>query len=167
MKRFLTGIGLTLGLVASLAAGVFAQEQPPAPQGGQGQVERRGPWGPKGHRGPGAGRHGHGMRAFGQLNLTDAQREQIRALRESHRQSTQAQRDELRQIFETRRQGGQLTTEQQARVQQLHAELREAGKRMHDEIVNNVLTAEQRARLEQLKQEREARREQMRENNQQ
>ena len=101
------------------------------------------------------------MRALGQLNLTDAQKERMRSIHEGARQSTQARRDELRQIFMTKREGGQLTPEQEARAKQLRTELREAHKRTHDEALG-VLTPEQHAQLDKLKQEHKARREEMR-----
>ncbi|MCA1849734.1 MAG: Spy/CpxP family protein refolding chaperone [Acidobacteria bacterium] len=153
MKNKLIRTGLALGLFASIAASTaFAQQQTPEAQT---RMERRG-----GRHGR---VHGHGkgaMRFLSRLNLTDAQKQQISALRERFAQSTRAQRDELRQLFEQRRQGT-LSAEQEARARALHTELGEASKLMHNEVLA-VLTPEQRAQLEQLKQEHKSRRERRR-----
>ena len=164
MKKVLTSMALLLGLTASFAV---SAQQPDAPQvQGTPQIEgqgrrmgrMRGMHGGKHH---GMRKHGHAMRAFGQLNLSDAQKERMRSIHESARTATQAKREELRQIFITRRQGGQLTPEQKARAGQLRDELREARKRTRDEALG-VLTTEQRAQLDKMKEERKARREEMR-----
>lgn len=151
MKKFLKGTCASLGLLGVLAAGAAAQQPQPAPQdeagrGGNREGMRRG------------GRGGHEFRG---LNLTDAQREQIRTLREGLRQRTQAQRDELRQLFQARRQGGQLTPEQAGRAGQLQEELRQAHD-AHRQQMLAVLTPEQRTRLEQRKQMRRRRLEERR-----
>lgn len=165
MKKVLTSAILTLGLAASFV--VSAQQTPDAPQGPgvpqtEGQGRRMGRMGGKhGGKHRGMRKHGRGMRAFGQLNLTDAQKERMRSIHEGARQGTQAKREELRQIFMTKRQGGQLTPEQEARAKQLHGELQEARKRTHNEALG-VLTPEQSAQLDKMKQEHKARREEMR-----
>lgn len=163
MKKVLTSAVLTLGLAASFS--VFAQQTTDAPQAqaapqteGQRMGRMRGNRGGK-HRG--MRKHGRGMRAFGQLNLTDAQKEQMRSIHEGARQGTQARREELRQIFMTKRQGGQLTPEQEARAGQLRDELRAARQRTHNDALG-VLTTEQRTQLDKMKQEHKARREEMR-----
>lgn len=162
MKKVITSAVLTLGLAASFA--VSAQQTTDRPQQqGVPQTEGRGQRMRGMHEGMGRGmrKHGRGMRAFGQLNLTDAQKERMRSIHESARQGTQAKREELRQIFMTKRQGGQLTPEQEARAKQLHSELKEARQRTHDEALS-VLTPEQRAQLDKMKQDHKARREEMR-----
>jgi len=166
MKKILTSAVLTLGLAASFA--VSAQQTTDVPQAqGAPQTEGRGHRRMGGMRGKHGGKHrgmrkhGRGMRAMGQLNLTDAQKERVRSIHDSARQGTRAKREELRQIFMTKRQGGQLTPEQEARGKQLHTELKEARQRTRDEALG-VLTPEQSAQLDKMKQERKARREEMR-----
>jgi Spy/CpxP family protein refolding chaperone len=168
MKKVLTSVALMLGLSASFA--VSAQQTTDVPQGQrapqtEGQDRRmgrvRGMRGMRGGKHRGMRRHGHAMKALGQLNLTDAQKERMRSIHEGARTSTLAKREELRQIFMTKRQGGQLTPEQEARAGQLRNELRETRKRTHDEALG-VLTAEQRAQLDKMKQEQKARRAEMR-----
>lgn len=169
MKKILSSAVLTLGLAASFAVSA-QQTQDTTPQQGAPQVEG------KGHRmgrmhGGGMGRggmrkHREGMMAFGQLNLTDAQKERMRSIHQTAMQSMQPKREELRQIMMTKRQGGQLTTQQETRAKQLHEELREARRRTHEEALS-VLTTEQRAQLDKMKQERKARRGEMRKRHEQ
>jgi Spy/CpxP family protein refolding chaperone len=164
MKRILNAAFLTLVFASSFA--IFAQETPSTTQGTP-RVEGQRPR--AGRMGRMQGRRGmrrmfmrrRAMRALGQLNLSDAQRERIRSIHQSAFQSTQAKREELRQLFMTRRQGGQLTPEQEARAKQLRSELQEARQRTHNDVLA-VLTPEQRAQLEKFKEERKARREEMR-----
>jgi Spy/CpxP family protein refolding chaperone len=161
MKKFLIFAGLTLGLAASLPlVSAQQQQQQQTPPSGAQEQERTGPSGHRGrgrkHRGMG-GKHAAGMKALRRLNLSETQQGQVRAIREATRQRTETQRRELHQLFQTRRSGGQLTAEQQARAEQLIAELRSTEKSAHQDILN-VLTPEQRAQLEQFKQERKARR---------
>ena len=159
MKRFLKGVALALSLAASLAAPVFAQQPPNAQQDGPGKSARMGRM--RGAHGPRLGRRLRALKGLRQLDLTDAQRQQFRSIRQSHGQRTQAQREELRQLFQSRRQGGTLTAEQQARARQLHGELRQTGEAVRKEMLA-ALTQEQRTRLEQLREEHKARREEFR-----
>jgi protein CpxP len=75
------------GLVAALAGGSFALAQTAeSPQQRPGAGERRGPGGPEGRRGP-AGLPGDlGLRG---VDLTDAQREQLRGIMENHQAALQ------------------------------------------------------------------------------
>ncbi len=157
MKNLFTKVGLALALATTtMAAASFAQQQQTPAQRGTddaGQHERMG------HHGEGARKMGrtHGaFRFLRRLNLSDAQRQQIRTIHETYAQKTQAQRDELRQLHQTKRQGGQLTPEQQARAQQLRTELDATFDSIHGEILN-VLTPEQRAQAEQMLRERKER----------
>ena len=160
MKNVLTKIGLALGLVASMAATSLAQTpQTPAPEGGAdtGRHERMGR---RGRHQRGVGKRG-GFRMLRQLNLSDAQRQQIQSIRENYAARTAAQREELRQLSRTKRQGGTLTPEQQARAEQLRTELRATSESIHIEMLN-VLTPEQRTQLEQSMKEHRERREEFR-----
>lgn len=162
MKTILTRAGFALAFVAAFGVTNFAQTSP-APQTGeqteQQEMERRG-----------RRRHRIGdlrvsvLRDFSraELNLTDAQQQQLRLIDERAAQNTQAQRAELRGIFEQRTQGNALTAEQEARAQALRAGLRQAGQRTREEALA-VLTAEQRAQLEQSRQQRRPRHEARRE----
>lgn len=164
MKKLLTSFVLILGLAASTV--VFAQ-QPPRGEGNAPQADREGRgkgFGMK--RGRGFGGRGHGRRIFAQLDLTDAQKEQLRTLREAQRQRNQPQREEMRGIFAAAQQSGQMTEQQRERLRQLHEEMRASNEAARAGMLN-ILTPEQRAKLEQLRQEREQRREQFRQRREQ
>jgi len=164
-----TGIILAAGMIA------FAQEpqppNPPSPDGAlrkermeqrrerlrerlgerKGLGRHRGPGG-MGRRGPGMGRLPH------ELNLSDAQREQSRAIMQRRLEGTKVQREELFKLRE-KRIAGTFSAEDGARAKALHEEIRAsmAGARTEME---SVLTAEQKAKLEGLKAERKTRHEQ-------
>ncbi len=152
MKSIFTKLGLTLALACAFGLQTFAQT--PAQGGPATQPspeDRRARQGRHGQM-MGRGRHdGFGHGALKQLNLTDAQREQLRALHERNGAGFKAQRTELRQLMETRRGGGTLTPGQEARARELHTQMRANAEQLHGEMLG-VLTPEQR---EQLKQARE------------
>jgi Spy/CpxP family protein refolding chaperone len=109
----------------------------------------------------------HGMRGMmhmlRELNLTDAQQQQARAIIDRYEASTKPQRDEMRQLFQQKRAQGNAEpdAQTQARIEALRAQFKESARLMHDELLT-ILTPEQRTRLEQMKQERKARREERR-----
>jgi Spy/CpxP family protein refolding chaperone len=148
LRRKLTGASLMLGLVFTTSFVAFAQQPTTAPQdnGQQQRPERRGGR-------PGMGKRGHGGigRLMGQLNLTDAQQQQLRAIEERYEASTKTQREEMRRLHESTQ--GEASAETQARFQALRAELGQARKAQHQEMMG-VLTAEQRTQFEQLIKER-------------
>jgi Spy/CpxP family protein refolding chaperone len=170
MKSIFTRVSLMAGLAASLSIAAFAQTS--APQSGQngegrdgrhGRMEREGRM--RGERGERGERGGRGMierRALGRLNLSDAQRGQLREIEARYADSLQAQRLEMRQLIELREQGATLTPAQQQRAQQLRGQLRDAAEKMHAELLA-VLTPEQRDQLKRMREEGEARRKQRRE----
>ncbi|MFN2599004.1 MAG: Spy/CpxP family protein refolding chaperone [Pyrinomonadaceae bacterium] len=104
-------------------------------------------------------------RALRRLNLSDAQREQMRAIEQRYAQTFRADREELRKLVETRRSGTALTPEQQARAKQLREGLRANAEKMRAEV-QNVLTPEQRQQLEQSRDQAKQRREQRRQQRQ-
>lgn len=156
-------VALSLGLVAASAVVGLAQQTTTTQQdGAQGpEVRREGRAGKRAkrqhRRGMRGARHG-GVRAFGQLNLSDAQREQMRAIRERANGGGHA---ELRELMRQRRQGGQLTPEQEARARELRDGMRESRAAIRQEMLNS-LTPEQRIQLEQMRRERKQRREEFR-----
>ncbi len=160
MKRFLSGVALTLALSASAFAQQTTTPPPDTPQeGNQGKAARHRRLG-RAH-GPRMARRTRALRGLRRLDLTDAQRQHFRSIREGQRQRTRAQREELRQLLRTRRQGGTLSAEQEARARQLQQEMRQTGESVRGEMLG-VLTPEQRTRLEQQREERKARREERR-----
>ena len=115
------------------------------------------------HEGRRHGRIGRHPRSGGmrELNLTEEQRQQQRAILQRQLGTTKAQREELFKLRE-KRIAGTFTAEDEARAQALREEIRTSMNGIRAEM-ESVLTAEQRAKLEQLKTERRARREEMRE----
>jgi len=86
-------------------------------------------------------RHGHGMKhIMSQLDLTDAQKEQMKTLRETHRQKADALRSQDGDHTAKREQLKQLRDEQEA-------------------AFKNILTSEQIAKMEAMKVERKAKKE--------
>jgi Spy/CpxP family protein refolding chaperone len=159
MRRYILRVITLAGLLALPAAAGLAQNPPAPPQpGGEGprRLGRVGrehmPGGPRGRR-----------LGLGRLNLSDAQREQLRQIESRHADSFRAKRQELRSIMQTRRQGGgALTAEQEARARQLREELHADAERMRAEM-RGVLTDEQRTQLQSLREEMGKRRELLRE----
>ena len=162
MRGILSRFLLTCALVGSASAVALAQNPAP-PQGGL--PGARGEDGP-GRFGPRGGRRHHrrgpGRPGLRGLDLSDAQREQIRGMGERLREANKAKRDELRELMRLRHEGGQLTAEQQARAEELTRALRESRQSLHQEMLG-VLTPEQRTQLEQRRKEMQERREQLRE----
>lgn len=169
MKSIFTRAGLLVGLAAILTASAFAQTA--TQQGGtegegrrgrQGRMGKPGRMGELGERRGGGRGHGMARRALRRLNLTDAQRGQLREIEARYGQSFKTQHQELRQLMEVRRAGATLTPEQQQRAQQLRTEARANGERMRAEILA-LLTGEQREQLKRMREEgmerRKARRE--------
>jgi Spy/CpxP family protein refolding chaperone len=148
---------------------VFAQEpQPKTPSTQDGtfqrdRIERMEP-----HRERMAGRQGigdregMGHRGMGhlmrELNLSEEQRAQGRAIMQRRLESTKLQREELFKLRE-KRIAGTFTADDEARAKALHQEIRTAMTGVREEMAG-VLNAEQRAKLEELKKERKERIEQ-------
>jgi Spy/CpxP family protein refolding chaperone len=157
LRKKLTGASLTLGLIFTFSAASFAQQPVPQDNGQQQREDRRArrrPEGP-GKRGPGGV-----MRLMSQLNLTDAQQQQLRAIQERFEASTRTQREELRKLHDSN-QDGTPSADTQARMQALSAEIIKAMKTTREEMLT-VLTPDQRTQFEQLVKERKARHQEMR-----
>jgi Spy/CpxP family protein refolding chaperone len=155
------------GIILAGGIGVLAQEpqsQPPSTQEGTFQrqrierMERRGQR-KAGREGIGR-RQGMGHRGMGQmmreLNLSEEQRQQSRAIMQRRMQNMKPQREELFKLRE-KRIAGTFSAEDEARAKALHQEMRSAMTGVREEMAG-VLTAEQRAKLEQLKKERKEQR---------
>lgn len=169
MKKFFTRAVLTLA-VAACCAGVAPAQGVPAPQDESEAGARRGERMGRRHRGPRGERPGHKgrrgkLRGLRQLDLSDAQREQLRAIREKYHDHNQQERTELRALWKIRKDGGQLTPEQEARSRELIHTLRRTGESIEQEMLG-VLTPEQRTQLEQNRKEFEERREERRQRRQ-
>jgi periplasmic protein CpxP/Spy len=119
----------------------------------------RGGFGKFGGKGFGGKHSGHGMRGFMRgIELTDVQKEQIKAIREANKPD-QATMDEFRTLAKAKRDGS-LTADQEARIKTLREQAQTKGKAVHEQIMN-VFTAEQKAQIEQNKLQMKERHEQM------
>lgn len=163
--RFLSFLTLAIA-VAAFSTVTFAQEDKavaPAPDKEKAEKPyhrgHKGGFGDKmGHRG--FGMRGHGMmRMFHDLNLTDAQKTQIKSIMDANKpdQATMEEAQALRKA----KHDGTITAEQQARLESLR-EQRKAKMKSVNEQVQNVLTAEQKAQIEAKKAEMKQRREEFR-----
>jgi periplasmic protein CpxP/Spy len=147
---------LALGLTLAFAVGAYAQEpRTPAQDRDSLRRERRSHDGMSRRDRPGSGKF-RGMR---ELDLSDEQRQQQRAIVERHLQNIRSQRDELFKLGEKRAQGT-LTAEDGARAKALRQEIQQSRQGAQAEI-ETLLTPEQRTKLDQLKTERRARRDEM------
>lgn len=177
MKKFFS-IFSAAALIAAFSTFTFAQEtktdapkadkaqrqvQPGRKFGRMGKMGRMGRMGRMGHMGH-MGKMGRMMMhkggAFKGLNLTDAQKEQIKAIREANRPD-KALLDEIRTIHQSRKAGTDLTAEQKARINTIRDQMRTRAQNAHDQI-QNVLTADQRAEVAKRRAEMQTRREEMR-----
>ena len=136
---------ISAAILTMTAAVVFSQNPQPRPDGPTGP---RGPFG-HGPQGPGP------RRDFGPLhglNLTDAQREQIKQIHESFAEQTKALREQMRTLHES--QSDRMTgTFDEATVRasaEARAKLHVEQEVLHAKIMSqvaNVLTPEQRAQM--------------------
>ena len=106
----------------------------------------------------------HGLRG---VNLSDAQKEQLRTIMEENRAANQTSHEEFRSLREARR-NGTLTADQQSRLQTLREQMKQSAEQTRAKVLA-ILTPEQRTQIEQQKEEMEKRRQerrQMRQNRQ-
>ncbi len=109
--------------------------------------------GRQGIRQDGRGRRGRGMgHLIRELNLTEEQRQQSRAIMQRRLESVKTQREELFKLRE-KRIAGTFTADDEARAKTLRQEMRTAMEGVRTEMAA-VLTEEQRTKLEELKKER-------------
>jgi Spy/CpxP family protein refolding chaperone len=155
------------GLFTLTLAG-FASAQDNSTAAGQDKAEkheRRGRGFGRGgeHRGMKGAHRGGGFGMFRDLNLTDAQKEQVRSIMEKNKPD-QAVREEMRSFREARK-NGTLTDDQKARLQQFREQAKANRQAVHEQLLA-VLTVEQRQQLETKKAEMQKRREEFRQRRQ-
>ena len=117
---------------------------------------RRGGFGRHGR----SGRHGGGFHGLRGINLTDAQKAQIKAIRESNKPD-QAILAELKAIREARKAGTEITQAQRDRMKAFREQRAAKAKSVHEQIMN-ILTAEQKSELEKRRSEMKQRHEEFR-----
>lgn len=119
--------------------------------------KRGGKFGRHGGRGM-MGRHGGGMGMLRGIELTEAQKEQIKAIRQANKPSEETMAF-MRSLRETRKAGGTITEDQKAQLKQMRDARREKAQAIHTQIMG-ILTPEQKAQLEARKAEMQQNREQ-------
>lgn len=92
------------------------------------------------------------------IDLTDAQKAQIKTILESNKPD-QATLDQMKSLREARKNGTQLTDDQKAQLKAARQAQAAKMRSVHEQILS-VLTAEQKAQLEQRHQQMEQRRQQ-------
>ena len=109
--------------------------------------------------------HARGARGdfFGKLNLTDAQKAQMKQIRENHSQTIQplmadlrAKRQEIRQASQGATFDQTLVTQKLTEIAPLEAKLMGERAKIHSEMLA-VLTPEQKAQLDQARQQMKSR----------
>ena len=162
--KFVGGLVLAAGVALTGVVGVAAQEQ--GQQGdGQGRAER--PW--RGKEGHGRGRRG-GFGPFGrfgaELNLSEAQQEQLRQIAERYRSTFEAQRQnrgQERQAFDPLAGTFDEAAVRAAAQARANAEVeREVARARMMHEMYNVLTPAQKEQLAAARQQREQRRQEFR-----
>lgn len=161
-KRKLVSAATSALAVAAFSAFASAQDANQENNSTQNQEmrERGRGFGKRGGRHGGA--HKMMLRALGQLNLSDAQKEQVRAISETFKTSTQTQREELRNLGMKKR-DGIITADEQARMKEIKTQFKASGEQMRNSVLA-ILTAEQKTQLEQMKEEMKKRHEERRQN---
>ena len=163
-NKFLTGIAMATAVGVFAVAG-SAQTTTTTPQTDT-QKQEKG-WG--GHRRDGEGHRG--MRGdgagfmFRDLNLTDAQKSQIKSILDANK-PTDAEMQTVKTLREARQSGTQLTDDQKAQLKTFRDQQKVKQQAIHQQILA-ILTPEQKQQLEQKQQERKQRMEQFRQRRQQ
>lgn len=141
-----------------------AQETPKTQDDGSRKAERGFRHG--GERGKRGGRHGgfRGMHGLRGIELTDAQKEQLRQIHEANKPD-EATMAEIKAIREARKGGAELTDAQKERLKAIHEQMRSKRESVKAQVLG-ILTPEQRQQLETQKAERQKRREEMRQRRQ-
>ena len=144
----------TIGLLLVGGASMAQQPSSPAPQRDRSELEER--------------RQGARLKRMQRerlhlartLQLSDEQRQLLKATRQRQREATKAHREQLFQLREKRR-GGALTADDRNRAQQLRLELRKAMQGARADNLN-MLTTEQKERLRNLREQRKQTRQERR-----
>ena len=161
LKRKIISAVISTFAVMAFTTFVSAQDANKNDQDSTQKQERRERRGFGDKRGFGRGmRGGRGlMRGFDQLNLTDAQKEQIKGILEANKPDKSAF-EALRPLMEAKR-NGTITADQEAQLKAHREQMKQKHKQVKAQILA-VLTAEQKAQLDKLKEEWKQKREERR-----
>lgn len=152
-SKFFSGVAVAVAATAFSVAGIAQEKVERSPEAGQKKERMRGEGFGKGMRdGHGKGMRGgkHGGFGLRGIELTEAQKEQLKAIREANKPDP-AIREEMKTIMMARR-DGTITEEQKTRVQTLRAQQMEKAQAVRAQV-DAILTPEQKQQIETRKQE--------------
>lgn len=159
IKKILTAVTTAFALTM-LSSAVLAQDT--APKKGEPGTEKMHKMermermeGHREMRGPHGMHRGGIVRGLHRLDLTDAQKTQIKSLMETHRATNKPVMEEAHSLMMKRREGT-LTDADKARLEEIHASMMASREQLRSTILG-LLTPEQTQKLEQMKSEREER----------
>lgn len=156
-QRFISAVTLVFAIVA-FTTFVSAQDTTTQPQDSTTKQEKRehkfGKEGKRGNKRGGDKMMMHGLR---QLNLTDAQKEQLKGIMESNHKANQGTHEEMRGLM-MKKHDGIITAEEQTRFDELKTQMKASAEQTHSAILA-ILTPEQRTQLEQMKEQMKQNRE--------
>lgn len=154
--RYIGAAAIAASLIGSAA--IVANAQQPGPQAGQARMHMRGPGGP-GMGGPGGGM----LRGLRALDLTDAQRTQVKAIVDANKgafdeigQRTRTAREGLQKAIETSPVNEEAIRAASAAVAAVEADAAVLRANVHSQVFG-LLSAEQLQKAADLKAQREAR----------
>ena len=151
---------MSVGIAAFSALGM-AQSSAAPTQDDKAMHEKHGGRGHDGMRGGGM-HHGMGMmRGLHDLNLSDAQKAQIKVIMDANR-PTEGSMQEMKTLMTAKR-DGTITPEQKERLKAIRGEQKSKMELVHTQIMA-ILTPEQRATMDAKRKEMKDRREERRQN---
>ncbi|CAN5262906.1 hypothetical protein BH20ACI2_BH20ACI2_25200 [soil metagenome] len=115
------------------------------------------------HGGKMRGKRGHMMGGFRGIELTAAQKDQIKGIREANK-PTDVNREEMKTLAQAKR-AGTITADQQARLTAIREASKTRMQNVHAQL-QAVLTPEQKAQIEQRRNEMKQKREEFRQKRQ-
>ena len=140
-----------LCLISMLGIAVLAQEPQPSTNSQTPDLQQRRE-GLRRMRGHGFGRQHRRGFGLGELNLTDAQKAQTKAILERHLERIRSQREELMKLRE-KRIAETFTEDDATRAKVLHQQLRDSRQGIRGELAG-LLTPDQRTQFEQIQNQR-------------
>lgn len=164
LKRNFSFVLTAVAGAVVFAGSAMAQETTAPKADDKGRHHEKGDHKFGGKRHGGFGKHGgFGMRGgmFRDLNLTDAQKEQIKQIREANKPNKE-NFESMKAIMKAKR-DGTITAEQEAQLKAFREDRQAKMRAVHEQMLA-VLTAEQKATLEQKKAEMKQKREEFRKN---
>jgi protein CpxP len=159
---------IIISSVAIIAFSSFALAQDVKPTDNQDSTKQEKRFGKRGGNREFGGERKHGrrgkamMHGLHKLNLTDAQKEQMKSFRERGKLEFQPQREEVKTLVSKKREGI-ITADEENRLKELKGTMKANAQKMHEEMMN-ILTPEQKTQLEQMKAEKRGKMKERRQN---